>query len=167
MVRGGQPYSSDVAPTLAHPDINLLPLDQLPVQKILSFARPPTPVVTAYLSAICRAEGIRPNECFFSALGTGSAIDLRRHINQCQLEKSLRFCGVTNLQETTRSHWEGVLEERSRFPRGILKPRDESQHKALFRCLEKHTDSVSYLDSRLALRVDTVSESLKIGICIC
>lgn len=145
------------------PDINLLPLNQLPVQKILPFTRPPTPVAIAYLSAICRAEGIRPNECFFSTLGTGSAIDLRRYINQCQLEKSLRFFGVTNPQETTRSHWEDVLEERSHFPRWILKPRDESQHKALFHCLAKHTDNVSYLDSRLVLRVDTVSELLKFG----
>ncbi|KAF9651147.1 hypothetical protein BDM02DRAFT_3082450, partial [Thelephora ganbajun] len=42
-------------------DINLLPLDQLPVQNILSFTQPPTPVSVAYLSAICRAEGAQPD----------------------------------------------------------------------------------------------------------
>ena len=157
MVRSGQLYSSDVVPILTHPDINLLPLDQLPVQKILSFTQPPTLVSAAYISAICRAEGTQLDECSFSRLQTGSVVDLRRCINQCQVERSLRFFCATHIQETTRNDWEGVLEKRAHFPQRVLPPLDESQHKTLFRCLTKHTDNMSYLDSRLVLRVDTVS----------
>ena len=147
------------SPTLVHPDINLLPLDQLPVQKILSFAQPPTPVATAYLSAMCRAEGAQPDEYFLSTLQARSVADLRWCINQCQLGTSIRP-DTTHPQETTRNSWGVVLDEYSRIPQRELLPRDESQHKALFRYLAKRTDNISYLDSRLVLRVDTVSEML-------
>lgn len=148
---------------LVHPDINLLPLDQLPVQKILSFTQPPIPVAAAYLSAVCRAEGTQLDERFFSALQTRSVVDLRWCINQCQLGGSLRYSDTAYLQETTRDNWEGVLEKRTQFPQWALPPQDESHHRALFRCLAKYTDSISYLDSRLVLRVDTVSESPALG----
>lgn len=156
MARGSQPYSSDIVLILAHPDINLLPLDQLPVQKVLSFTQPPTLVTAAYLSAICRTEGTQPDKYFFSTLQTGAVVDLRQCINRCQLG----FFGITHNQETTRNNWEGALEKRAHFPQWVLQPLDESQHKALFRCLTKHTDAISYLDSRLVLHVDTVSELL-------
>ena len=162
MVRGREPCPSDIIPIPAHPDINLLPMDQLPVQKILSFTQPPTPVAAAYLSAICRAEGTQLDECLSPAeLQTGSVVDLRRCINQCQLGKPLGPFGTTHLQETTRNNWESVLENRAHFPQWVLQHQDESHHKTLFRCLAKHTDNISYLDSRLVLRVDTVSELLE------
>lgn len=161
MARGGRPYSSDtiLILILVHSDINLLPLDQLPVQKVLSFTRPPAPVTAAYLSAVCRAESTQPDETFFSTLQTESVVDLRRCINQCQLG----YFGTIHLQETTRDSWEGALEKRAHFPQWVLQPLDESRHKALFRCLTKHTDAISYLDSRLVLRADTVSELLALN----
>jgi len=161
MVRSIQPYLSEFIPN-TRPDINLLPLDQLPVQKILSFTQPPTPIATVYLSAMCRAEGTRLDGHFFSTLQSSSVVDLRRCINQCQLGESPRSFGPTH-RETTRSNWEGVLEKRARLPQWVLPPRDESQHKTLFRCLAKHTDNISYLDSTSVLRVDTVSELVAFG----
>ena len=162
MVRRGQLYSSDIVPIHAHPDINLLPLDQLPVQKVLSFTQPPTPVTVAYLSAICRAEGIQRDD-FLSTVQTELAVDLRLCINQCQLGITFRFLSTAHLQETTRDNWEDVLEKRAHSPRWALPPLDGSQHKALFRCLAKHTDNISYLDFHSVLRVDTVSELLAFG----
>jgi len=137
-------------------DINLLPLHQLPVQKILWFTRPPAPVVAAYLSAICRVEGTQLNENF--KLQAESTVDLRQCINQCQFGAPLRSPSVIN-QETLRNDWEDVLEERSRFPVWEI-PQDESRHKEFFHCFTKHADNISYLDSCLVLRVDTVSELL-------
>ena len=60
----------------------------------------------------------------------------------------------------TRNNWEDVLDKRAGFPRWISPLPDEPRHKALFRRLAKHTDAISYLDSSLVLRVDTVSESV-------
>jgi hypothetical protein len=148
---------------LVHPDINLLPLDQLPVQKILDFNQPPTPVAAAYISAICRAESAQPDEHFFPTLQTRSAVDLRQCLNQCQLGSSPRSLGTTDLQETIRKEWESALDRRARLPQWLLPPQDESQHKALFRCLANHSDDISYLDSRLVLRVDTVSGLMAFG----
>ena len=146
-----------LSPIPIYLDINLLPLDQLPVQKILSFTQPPTPVAVAYLSAICRVEGTQPDEHFFSILQTKSAADLRQCINQCQLGKPTRPFSIVR-EGTARNNWEGVLDKRACLPQWAIPPRDESQHKALFRFLDKHTDNISYLDSRLILRVDTVSK---------
>lgn len=151
------------SPIPVHPDINLLPLDQIPVQKILSFTQPPTPVVTAYVTAICHAEGARVDERFFSTLRARPSVDLRWCINQCQLGKPIQSLDITHLQETTRSNWGDVMDTRACLPQWVLPPRDESQHKMLFRCLAKHTDSISYLDSRLVLPMDTVSELLTLG----
>ena len=145
-----------LCPDTLRPDVNLLPLDQLPVQKILSFTRPPTSVVTAYTSAICCAEGTQPDEHFFALL-TGSVVDLRWCINQCQLGMSLGSPATTHLQETFRDKWKDSLDKCVCFPEWELPLGDESQHRAQFRRLAIHTDNTSYLDSRLVLRVDTVS----------
>ena len=142
-----------------HSDINLLPMHQLPVHKILFFTQPPLPVVAAYASAICCDEGTQLDERTFSSLQKNSAVDLRHWINQCQLGTSSRPAGTTQLQETSRSNWDDVLEKSAHFPWCGLPLRDESQHKALFRSLAKHADDISYLDSRLVLRVDTVSQA--------
>lgn len=146
-------------PDVLHPDVNLLPLDQLPVQKILPFTRPPTSAAIPYISAICCAEGTQLNEHLLT-LQTGSVVDLRWCINQCQLGTLLRSPGTTHLQETSRDNWEDVLEKWACFPQWELPLTDESQHKAQFRCLAIHADNVSYLDSHLALHVDTVSQSV-------
>ena len=148
-----------LSPMLVHLEIDLLPLDQIPVQGIRYFVQPPAAVAATYLSAICRAEGAQQNEHFFSALQANSTADLRSCINQCQLGGPGRSFGTTHLQETTRDNWGGALDKRASFPQWVLPPLDESQHKALFRRLAKHTDSISYLDSSLVLRVDTVSKS--------
>lgn len=141
-----------------HLDASLLPIDQLPVQLTLYFTRPPAPVVTTYVSEICRAEGIQPDEhCFVDHLE--SVVDLRQCINQCQLGTSPLPPATVHLRETPRNHREDILEKYTSLPRWKLPRRDESQHKALW-CLSKLTDTISYLDSRLVLRVDTVSESL-------
>lgn len=141
--------------------MNLLPLDQLPVQKILSFTRTPTSVAAAYISAICCAEGTQPAEHFFT-LQTGPVVDLRWCINQCQLGTSLQSPVTTHLQDISRGNWENILEKHAYSTQWELPLRDESQHRALFRCLAIHADNVSCLDSRLVLRVDTVSESVEL-----
>lgn len=133
------------------PDINLLPLDQLPVQKILSFTRPPAPVAAAYLSAICSLEHTQPTEI----PKTESAVDLRQYINQCQFGMSPRSLDTTILRETTRDNWNNVLEERACLPLEELPLQGESQHE-VFRFLTRHADNISYLDSSLVLHVDTV-----------
>jgi hypothetical protein len=140
-------------------------LDQLPVQEILYFTQPPTPVVAAYVSAICRAEGIQPEEQFFTRYSE-PAVDLRWYINQCQfgtspLSPNTTSIGTPRLRETPRNTWEDVLEKSTRFPRWEFPLRDESRHKALLCYLSKQTDNISYLDSRLVLRIDTVSEVLR------
>ena len=134
-------------------------MGQLPVQKILSFTQPAASVAAAYTSAICWAEGTRPDEHFFT-LRAGSGVDLRRCINQCQLGTSPRPPGTTDVYETSRSNWEDVLEKSACFPQWDSPLRDESECKTLFRCLAIHANNISYLDSRLVLRVDTVSESV-------
>ena len=142
-----------------HSDINLLPLDQLPVQKILPFTQPPLPVVAAYASAICCAEGTQPDERTLPSLQINSAVDLRHWINQCQLGMSSRPSGTAHLQETSRSSWDNVLGKSAHFPWCGSPLRDVSQHKALLRSLAEHADNISYLDSCLVLRVDTVSQA--------
>ena len=149
-----------LSPIPAHPDIELVPLELLPFQQVLHFVRPSAPVATAYLSAICRAEDTKPDEHFLSTLRASSAVDLRWCINQCQLGGLVRSSETAHLQETTRDSWKDVLDERAGFPQWIAPPLGDSQHKELFRRLAKHTDSISYLDSSLVLRVDTVSELL-------
>ena len=158
MVRGALCVLGPSSETL-HSDINLLPLHQLPVQKILFFTQPPLPVVAAYASAICCDEGTRLDERTFSSLQKNSAVDLRHWINQCQLGAPSRPADTAQPQETSRSNWNDVLEKSAHFPWCGLPLRDESQHKALFLSLAKHADDISYLDSRLVLRVDTVSRA--------
>jgi len=149
-----------LSPMPVHPDTSLLPLDQIPVQGVREFFQPSGPVAATYLYAICRAEGIQPNEQFLSALQASPTADLRWCINQCQLGGSIRSFGATHLQETTRDNWGSVLDKRAGFPQWASPPLGELQNKALFRRLAKHTDSISYLDSCLVLRVDTVSRLL-------
>lgn len=151
------------SPILVRPDIDLLPVDQIPIQGIFTFLQPPTPIATAYLSAICRAESTQPDEHFFSALQASSTVDLRWCINQCQFGGSVRSLGTTPPQETTRDDWEDALGKRAGFPQWVSPPLGEPQHQALFSRLAKHTDSISYLDSCLVLRVDAVSELLAFG----
>ena len=158
MVRGALCVPGPSSDTL-HSDINLLPLHQLPAHKILFFTQPPLPVVAAYASAICYGEGTQPDERTFSSLQKNSAVDLRHWINQCQLGASSQPAGTAHLQETSRSNWDDVLGKSADFPWCGLPLRDESQHKALFRSLEKHADNISYLDSCLVLCVDTVSQA--------
>ena len=147
------------SPNTFHSDINLLPLDQLPVHRILSFTQPPLPLVAAYAFAICCAERAQPDERTLSSLQKNSAVDLRHWLNQCQLGTASRPSGADHPQETSRSSWDNVLGKSAHFPWFGLPLRDVSQRKALFRSLAKHADNISYLDSCLVLRVDTVSQA--------